>query len=182
MLLRKSIVSFVVLGLLAVLLVGQLQSQERRQGRRGGMNREEMQKRMMERMKENLQATDKEWTVIEPRLTKVMTLSRQTRMGGMRFFGRGARGQDRGDRGNRGQRSGEGRTAREQTPTEKIAEALQTALDDKTTKPDEIKKKLKALRKAREKSRQELAKAQQKLQEVLTSRQEARLVLMGTLN
>jgi type II secretory pathway pseudopilin PulG len=180
MLSRKSIVSFVVLGFLAVLLVGQLQSQQRQ----GRMNREEMQKRMLERMKEDLQVTDKEWTVIEPRLTKVWTLSRQTRMGDMRFSGRGARGQD----GNRGQRSGEGQpdqtaqTAREQTPMEKIAEALRTALEDKTTKPDEIKEKLTALREAREKARQELAKAQQQLQEVLTSRQEAQLVLMGMLN
>lgn len=177
MLSRKSIVSFVVLGLLAVLLVGQLQSQQRQ----GRMNREEMQKRMLERMKEDLQVTDKEWTVIEPRLTKVWTLSRQTRMGDMRFSGRGARGED----GNRGQRSGEGQTdqtAREQTPMEKIAEALRTALEDKTTKPDEIKEKLTALREAREKARQELAKAQQQLQEVLTSRQEAQLVLMGMLN
>ena len=178
MLSRKSIVSFVGLGLLAVLLVGQLQSQQRQ----GRMNREEMQKRMLERMKEDLQATDKEWTVIEPRLTKVLTLSRQTRMGGMRL-GRGTGGQDRNR--DRGQRSGEGQTgqtAREQTPTEKYAQALRTALEDKTTKPDEIKKKLTALRKIREKARQELAKAQQKLQEVLTSRQEAQLVLMGTLN
>jgi len=177
MLSRKSIVSFVVLGFLAVLLVGQLQSQQRQ----GRMNREEMQKRMLERMKEDLQVTDKEWTVIEPRLTKVWTLSRQTRMGDMRFSGRGARGQD----GNRGQRSGEGQTAqtaREQTPMEKIVESLRTALEDKTTKPDEIKEKLTALREAREKARQELAKAQQQLQEVLTSRQEAQLVLMGMLN
>ncbi len=177
MLSRKSIVSFVVLGFLAVLLVGQLQSQQRQ----GRMNREEMQKRMLERMKEDLQVTDKEWTVIEPRLTKVWTLSRQTRMGDMRFSGRGARGQD----GNRGQRSGEGQTAqtaREQTPMEKITEALRTALEDKTTKPNEIKEKLTALREAREKARQELAKAQQQLQEVLTSRQEAQLVLMGMLN
>jgi len=181
MLSRKSIVGFVVLGLLAVLLVGQLQSQQRQ----GRMNREEMQKRMLERMKEDLQVTDKEWTVIEPRLTKVWTLSRQTRMGDMRFSGRGARGQDGNRDGNRGQRSGEGQTdqtAREQTPMEKIAEALRTALEDKTTKPDEIKEKLTALREAREKARQELAKAQQQLQEVLTSRQEAQLVLMGMLN
>ena len=180
MLSRKSIVSFVVLGLLAVLLVGQLQSQQRQ----GRMNREEMQKRMLERMKEDLQATDKEWTVIEPRLTKVLTLSRQTRMGGMRL-GRGTGGQGRGQGRDRGQSSNEGQTgqtARERTPIEKIAETLRTALDDKTTKPDEIKKKLTALREAREKARQELAKAQQKLQEVLTSRQEAQLVLMGTLD
>jgi hypothetical protein len=39
---------------------------------------EGMQQRMMERMKEQMGATDDEWKVIEPRLSKVMSLNRQS--------------------------------------------------------------------------------------------------------
>jgi len=192
MLLRKSVVGIIVYVFLAVVLVGQIQSQQRTQrgnrgqgrnnaGRRMRWNPEEMQKRMLERMKENLAAGDDEWKVIEPRLKNVMTLSMQARGWGgrMRFEGRNPRGRGRNRGGDR--RPNEGDTARKQTDIEKSTESLRTILENKEAKPEQIKEKLTALRTAREKAKQELAKAQQKLREVLTMRQEAQLVLMGQL-
>ncbi len=64
----------------------------------------------------------------------------------------------------------------------KSTEELRKVLDNKDAKSDEIKAKLTALREAREKTKQELAKAQQELRGGLNVRQEAQLVLMGLLD
>lgn len=138
-------------------------------GGRGGFDREAMQTRMLEMMKDRMGATDEEWTVIKPRLEKVMTLSQNSGpMGGMRaMFRRGRRG---------GQQA--------ETPTEPVAKALdelQKTLDKEAPAAAEIKAKLAALRGAREKNQQQLVTARQKLKEVLTVKQEAMLVMMGTL-
>jgi len=190
----------VVLGCMAAfvtvaLLVGQLVSQEpqEQQGERrsAGTERparqrwdpEQMQKMMAERLKETLNVGDEEWKAVEPKLMKVLRLSRQAGAGGMgmRGFGMLFRGQGPGGE-RRGQRPDEGEGARAQTDVEKASEALQKTLDNKEAKPEEIKKNLTALREAREKAKQELAKAQQELCKELTARQEAQLVLMGLLN
>jgi hypothetical protein len=65
---------------------------------------------------------------------------------------------------------------------EKAQQALQTTLDNTAATPDAIKKQLTQLRAAREKAKQELAKAQKDLRQVLTLRREAILVLMGILD
>ena len=65
---------------------------------------------------------------------------------------------------------------------EKIQQKLQTTLEDTSASPDKIKQQITQLRAARETAKQELAKAQQDLRQVLTLRQEATLVLMGMLN
>ena len=64
-------------------------------GGRGMFDPAQMRQMMEQRMKEQLGCTDAEWQVLGPRLTKVMTLSRQTQMGGGmgRMFMRGRRGQ-----------------------------------------------------------------------------------------
>ena len=64
---------------------------------------------------------------------------------------------------------------------EKAQQELQTTLQNTAATPDAIKKQLTVLRAAREKAKQDLAKAQQDLRQVLTLRQEATLVLMGML-
>jgi hypothetical protein len=64
----------------------------------------------------------------------------------------------------------------------KAATGLQAAVDDADSAPGKIKESLTAYRKAREAVRQELAMAQEQLREVLTVRQEAYLVLGGTLD
>lgn len=201
---RRIILGFVAASLLAVLLVGQSLSQsEGRQERRGGrppatersgeqrqqqtrgqraerpggqrMGLEQMQRMMIERLKERLEAGEEKWKVIEPRMTKVLTLSRQARgISGLGMLFRG-----RTDRG--GQTQERPRT-REQTEVEKRTEELMKLLENKDAKPEEIKKMLTALREAQEKAKRELAKAEQELREVLTVRQEAQLVLMGVLN
>jgi hypothetical protein len=150
-------------------------AQQRGQGARGGRGRfdpEQMRQRMMERMKETLGATDEEWTVIEPRLVKVQTLSRDARAGGLgAMFGRRWR-----------RARGEAAEDQEQTPVQKAADGLRAALEEDEPDVEQVKMKLTAYRQARETVRQELAKAQEKLREVLSVEQEAHLVLMGLLD
>ena len=71
---------------------------------------------------------------------------------------------------------------RELTEVEKIQMELQTLLENAASTPEQIKQQVTKLRAAREKSKQELAKAQQDLRQILTVRQEAQLVLMGWLD
>jgi len=197
---RKIVLVSAAAILLAVLLAGQLMSQEAPPAGRGGgrgtqadrprgqrmdpnqmqrqrMDPNQMQRMMTERYKGMLGATDAEWKVIEPKLTKVLTLSRQAGgMGGMRMPGMG-RERAPGEPG-----TGPGEGARVQTEVDKAVEALRTALDNKESKPEAIKEKLAAMRAAREKVKQELTKAQQDLRQGLNLRQEAQLVLSGVLN
>ncbi len=145
-----------------------------------GMQRDpdEMRQRLLESVKEALGVKDDEWQVIQPRIEKVQTLSRQVRTGGMMgmvgMFGRQG--------GRRRERPEEARPRGEQSEVQKAFEALRTVLENKDAKPEDIKSKLTALREAQEKAKQQLAKAQQELRELLTVRQEAQLVLMGLLD
>jgi len=142
------------------------------QGGPGGFDRTAMQERMMERMKEQMGATDEEWAVIKPRLSEVMELAQETRAGGMmRGPGRGRRGTDQ-----------EVEEEEETSAVEKAASALQQILENDEASTAEIKAKLTALRSAREKAKQKLAEAQEKLREVLTLKQEAQLVMVGMLD
>jgi hypothetical protein len=71
---------------------------------------------------------------------------------------------------------------RELTEGEKTCEELLTLLEDKNSKQQDIDQKIDALRRARDNAAKELAKARQELREVLTARQQARLVLTGLLD
>lgn len=154
-----------------------------RRGQGQRFNREEMQRMMAERLKETLEISDEEWKVFEPRITKVLTLSRQGGgFGGMGMMMRGRRG-GFGPGGQPGARGGDTQAQQQDlTPVEKSTQELQTVLDNEEAKPEEIRTKLTALRDAREKARQELVKAQKELREIVSVRQEAQLVLMGLLN
>ncbi len=186
------------MGVVLLIIVGLVLAQPPQGGRQGGrpqggrpggpgargpgnFNMADMQQRMAERMKDQLGASDDEWKIIGPRLTKVMTLRFQSRGQGMMFGGRGrpggARGGDRG--GNRGGDRG-GNPERELTGVAKVASELRTLLEGSPS-ADQIKAKLTALRQAREKNKQDLAKAQQALKQVLSLKQEALLVLMDML-
>lgn len=161
---------------------GDRQGQPGGDRQRGGFNADPggMQQRMMEMMKTRLGASDDEWKIIEPRLTKVMELQRTAgNMGGMMrgmggMFGRGGRRPDVAGR--------QEAQAAETDPVQKASDSLQETLDKTDASADEIKAKLQAFRDAREKAQQELAKARQDLRDVLTLRQEAQLVLMGMLD
>ena len=142
-------------------------------GGRGGArvagrgSRGDYQKRMLETLKSELDATEEEWTVIKPKLTKVMKLARETGRRGMRARGRGER---------------DGQDKPEESELQKAAIALQEAVIKSDTSSDEIEAKLKDLRDAQDKAKKELAKAQQELKESLSVRQEAKLVLRGMLD
>ncbi|UCG47776.1 MAG: hypothetical protein JSU94_20140 [Phycisphaerales bacterium] len=143
-----------------------------------------MREMMEQRLREQLGATESEWKVLGPRVMKVSELNRQ-----VSGFGRGGMfGMFAGRRGPGGGRTGgpggdrPGAPEREQTEIEKALDKLRTTLENTSAKPEEIKRDLTALRKAREKVKQQLAVAQKQLRQVVTVRQEAQLVMMGWLD
>ena len=150
---------------------------------RGGFNPEEFRKMMMDRLQERLGATPDEMQVLAPKLEKVMTAQRDAMSGmGMgRLFGRGGRGGGGGGGGQgRGQGGGGGGGFQmPETPVSKATQELDTLLENKDAPDAEVATKLTALREARAKSRADLQAAQKELQEVLTPRQEAILVVLG---
>lgn len=131
----------------------------RREGDRGqrrGFDPAMMQERMLGRIKETMGSKDEEWKAIEPLVKKVLDAQTKTRMGG--YMGR-----------------------REGAENAVEVEALRSALESEQSKPEDIKQKLDAYRNMRNKNQEELKKAQDELKKVLTVKQEAELVLMGTL-
>jgi hypothetical protein len=189
---RKQVIGIGIVACVVALVIGGLSIAQPPAGGQGGpggpggqFDPAQMRQRMMERMKEQLGADDAAWKVLEPRLTKVMDLNRQTQgMGRGGMFGmmggmRGQRGAN--DAGGQGGRRGPQQDPATMTPVEKAQEQLRTTLENQSASPEEIKKQLTALREAREKARQELATAQQELKKILTVRQEAQLVMMGQL-
>ena len=155
-----------------------------RRGRdRGSRDPEEMRRRMEEwrqrgrdRMREQLGATEDEWKVLQPLIEKVQTVQRESR--GSRFGGFfGGRGRGRG-----GERRAEGDADPDRPEVEKKTEALRSLLEDKASQAGAIKAALDALRKARLKAAQDLAMARKELQQVVSVRQEAQLVMMSILD
>lgn len=145
-----------------------------------GANRGNFQQLQMERLKTSLEATDEEWKVLEPKIQKVQELQRGSGRGA---FGGGFAGGGRG--GRRGGGGGGGAVAPDPatlSPVQQAARELQEALANKDAKVEDVKAKLVAYREARVKAQAELTKAQDELREVLTPRQEAILVMSGTLN
>jgi len=210
--LRRRIVAGLAVCILAMLLVSQSFSAGGAGGREGRSQRPpregarqmqrdpaQMQRMMTERMKAQLGAGDKEWKVIQPRLQKVMTLSRQANASGrgmmygasgpgmmygasgrgMMYGGPGMRGQDTGQRARPGTAP---RPQREQSAVGKATQGLQEVLRNKDAKPEQIKARLTALRTAKVKAQKDLAAAQKELKKNLTVKQEAILVLSGYLN
>jgi len=139
---------------------------------------EQFRQQMSDRMKQSFGATDEEWKVLQPKIEKVQTLSRQSRGGGgmgMMFGGGGRGGNDKG--GGRGGPPSD----RPQSEVDKKVEILQKVLDNKEAKAEEIKTALAGVLEARAAAKKELEVAQKELREVLTVLQEARCVLMGIL-
>lgn len=130
--------------------------------------RSQMQERMLDMAKQYLEVTEEEWTVIKPRLAKVMSFSDSNN--GMANVMRSM------FRRNMGQP-----TKPPTDPVQLATEELYDTLEKEAPTAAEIKAKLAALRGAREKNRQELIKAQQELKEILTLKQEAMLVMAGLL-
>lgn len=69
-----------------------------------------------------------------------------------------------------------------QNEADESIQELQKLLEDDNADPNRIKQQVTKVRKAKEKSQQELATAQKELRELLTVRQEAMLIAMGLLD
>jgi hypothetical protein len=145
-----------------------------RGGRMGGrqFDPEQMRAMMAQRMQEQLGISEAEWKAIGPLIEAVQEKERavrqyESRFG--RFMGRAGR-----QGGNR-----QGPPGFEQ-PTAVVE--LQEVLADEAATSEQIQAKLQAFRAARKKAEAELKQAQEKLRQVLTVRQEAQLVLSGTLD
>jgi hypothetical protein len=136
----------------------------------------QFQQRMMDRMKETLGASDEDWKALGPKVQKVMTLAQEARGGmGMAMMGRGGRG------GRGGGDAAATPAPEPTTETGKTSQALSKLLDNKDSKPEDIKTALQAFRDAKVKAEVALEAAQKDLKAVLTVRQEALLVLRGML-
>jgi hypothetical protein len=155
------LVAAMVFSLSAQLAVSQ--EREGRQGRRGDFDPARWMERMMERQKEELGSTDEEWKIIEPLMKKVNDARMEMRAGGP-GFGRRRGGEAPADSG---------------FPE---YDALRKAVDTEGTSNEDIKAKLTAYREALKKKEANLEKAREDLRKVLTVKQEAILVLRGTLD
>lgn len=177
---RKVVITAAIAALAAVAAFAQTAPPEGREGREfregrgrdrgpgqaGRFDPEQMRERMRETWKQRLKATDEEWAVIEPLITKVTEARRMTRPPA----GRGGPG---------GARPPEGA---EDSALRKATDALRQAVEDEAAPPETLKARLDELRAARAAAEAELKKAQDELRGVLTVRQEAQLVLMGLLD
>jgi hypothetical protein len=143
-------------------------------GNRRNFDPAQFRQRMMDNIKDQLNVTDDEWQVLQPKIEKVMTSQRDLRAG-MGMFRR------QGGGGGAGGGGGGGFGATDDSPVAKATQDLRDTLDNKDSTADTITQKLTALRDARTKAQTDLAAAQKDLKDVLTQRQEASLVMMGML-
>jgi hypothetical protein len=141
-----------------------------------GQQPEQMQKMISDRLKQLLGSTDEEWAVIGPKVLKAYTLTSSQSRG---FQMRSLMGRP-GNQGTNTNASVANNRASAATG-DKALEELQTLLQNKDATSAQIKIKLNEVRKAKEKTSEELAKAQKELRELLTLKQEATLVSVGLL-
>jgi hypothetical protein len=147
-------------------------------GGRGNFDPARMQQFIMERYKQVLEVTDDtEWKALEPLVTKVTELRRDSMSGmGRGMFGRGPRGGDNPPGGDQNQQRRGGMFG---VPNP-AADALQKAIDSKASKA-ELKTALDKYQASRKEKQAQLEKAQDELRKVLTTRQEALATLNGLL-
>ena len=170
---------------LMVITAGMINAQPPRGRNKGNFDSKEFRKMIArrnkmrsKRMQKKLNADDASWKIIEPRLNKVIQLRRNS----------GGRWSMAGPPMGMGmtQMIVSGDTNKNVKPklsaVEQAHEDLKTLLKQKKPSSAQIKAQLKKLRTAREKQKQKLASAQQKLREVLSLKQEAQLVLSNTLD
>jgi hypothetical protein len=113
--------------------------------------------RTLDGFKSQLGVTDPEWAILKPRLETVYNMAnpQPARIGGI---------------------------DRKRTEVEQTSGDLRDILDKPGVDTNQIKTRLIALRAARGRANEELAKARQSLRQLLTVRQEAELVLSGLLD
>jgi len=142
-------------------------------GQMGGQQAGQMQTMITQALKQKLGCTDDEWTVLGPKVLKVYTLlsSQSTGLQMRQLMGNSRQGNSQG-------RSGSNQST---SSDDKTIEELQTLLLSEDTTSTQLKSKIAEVRKAKEKTRQELAKAQKDLRELLSLKQEAILISLGML-
>lgn len=155
----------------AAVFFGSANVMAQRQG--GNFDPEQIRQFIAQRYQEALGVSGAEWAAIEPLVTAVTEKQRAATGGRGGFGGFGGRG----GRGSGGGGAGGGRGGGEPVPE---VEALEKAIEDGDAAA--IKSKLAALRLMRKKAAVELQTARENLRKVLSAKQEAQLVLMGTLD
>ena len=153
----------------------------------GGMQFDpaQFQERMLNTIKENLGATDEEWTAIKPKVEEIQKLRMKVASSMMGRFGgpRGMRGPDGpGDANDQTRRPGRGimgMLSNEPTPE---LDALRSASDSDSTSNEELKNKIKAYREAVKRDEEKLKSTREELRQLVTVRQEAKLIVSGILD
>lgn len=190
---KKAMTTLLTVGLgLAVLLdpttlPAQEEEAEERPRERREWNPEQAQARMAERLKNALEVTDEEWEAIQPLVEDVVVKQRQAGGGRMGWGGRGRGGAGPEERGRRGgERDGEERGPRGQrggmgggSPE---LQALREAVTDENTSPEALRERMEAVRQAQARAQAELKESRDQLRQVLTTRQEATLMMIGLLD
>lgn len=186
----RSLILLVSTVLLLTLALSELQAQAERPAR-GNRNRgnrmdpAQFQERRVARLKEQLEVTkDDEWSVILPRVEKVMQAQRELRMGGMGGMGRGGPGggtNNPDDNANGGRARGNAGAGNEDNASNPDATALRKAVESKAAAA-ELKAHIAKMRETLKKREAALAAAQDELRKVLTTRQEAIAILLGLLH
>ncbi len=149
--------------------------QGRGPGGGGNFDPAQRQQMMMDNIKEQLGFTnDTDWNAVQPLVQKVTDARREIGFGGGGMFRRGGRNNNNGNQG------GGGRPNFGGTPNPD-AEVLQKAIDSNAPSA-QIKAALEKYRLSQKDKETKLAKAQDDLRKVLTTKQEAGAVLLGLLN
>lgn len=153
----------------------------------GGMQFDpaQMQERMLNGIKENLGATDEEWTAMKPKVQEIQKLRMKVAASAMGRFGgpRGMRGPDGpGDANNQNRRPGRGLMGMLGNEPNPELDALVSASDSDSTSNDDLKNKIKAYREAVKRDEEKLKSTREELRQLVTLRQEAKLIVAGILD
>lgn len=158
-----------------------------RQGFPGGRGMmgdpQQMQQMMSDRLRDILGISEEEWTVIGPKVLKVLSLNMESRGNPMRMFLGRPGSQGPGGQAGAAQSMRRRFTGNTQPgPMDLAMEELQKLLEDENSDAGKIKQAVTKIRKEREKNEQEIARAKKELRELLSVRQEAILISMGLLD
>lgn len=172
----------------ALLALGSTSTSIAQERQRGGFNPEEMRARMAESLRTLLEVKNEdEWKLISARLEKVREARDKVRSfsGDFRLLfsmgreGGGDQNRGGGDQGRGGPGGGRGPGGFGSTPNPD-SEAFSKAVQNKAP-TDELKQRMARYRDARKAAEAEYDKVSEELRQLLTVRQEAALVAIGTL-
>jgi hypothetical protein len=128
-----------------------------------------------------LLVTERQWALISPKYEEVNALSCEVGLGAPGWTG-ASKEKFRWHRRSKGTGGTRAKALDEMTEGEAIIEELTDLLEDENAKDEEIRRKIEALERVRNKARSALPKARRELAGVLTSaRQEAVFVLLGSI-